>query len=35
MGLLGDKLKKNDLIVGIVFTFFLGLGGLFFVFISQ
>ena len=29
MGLLSDKLKKNDLIVGIVFTFFLGLGAYF------
>lgn len=29
MGLLGDKVKKNDLAVGIVSTFFLGLGAYF------
>ena len=29
MGLIGDKIKKNDLAVGIVLTFFLGLGAYF------
>ncbi|MFZ9035499.1 MAG: metal ABC transporter permease [Francisellaceae bacterium] len=29
MGLLGDKIKKNDLAVGLVLTFFLGLGAYF------
>ncbi len=34
MGLLGDKIKKNDLAVGIVLTFFLGLGA-YFLFLYQ
>ena len=29
MGLMGDKIKKNDLAIGIVLTFFLGLGAYF------
>ena len=29
MGIMGDKIKKNDLTVGIVLTFFLGLGAYF------
>jgi zinc/manganese transport system permease protein len=29
MGLIGDKIKKNDLAIGIVLTFFLGLGAYF------
>ncbi|MFT6834676.1 MAG: zinc/manganese transport system permease protein [Francisellaceae bacterium] len=34
MGLLGDKVKKNDLVIGIVLTFFLGLGA-YFLFLYQ
>lgn len=34
MGLLGDRVKKNDLAVGIVLTFFLGLGA-YFLFLYQ
>lgn len=34
MGLLGDKIKKNDISVGIVLTFFLGLGT-YFLFLYQ
>ena len=29
MGLLGDKIRKNDLSIGVVFSFFLGLGAYF------
>lgn len=29
MGLLGDKIRKNDLAIGVVFSFFLGLGAYF------
>lgn len=34
MGLLGDKVKKNDLIIGVVLTFVLGLGA-YFLFLFQ
>jgi zinc/manganese transport system permease protein len=34
MGLLGDKIKKNDLNIGVVLTFFLGLGA-YFLFLFQ
>ncbi len=34
MGLMGDKIKKNDMTIGIVLTFFLGLG-VYFLFLFQ
>ncbi len=34
IGLLGDKVKKNDLVIGVVLTFFLGLGA-YFLFLYQ
>ena len=34
MGLMGDKIKKNDMVIGVVLTFFLGLGA-YFLFLFQ
>lgn len=34
MGLMGDKVKKNDMVIGVVLTFFLGLGA-YFLFLFQ
>lgn len=34
MGLMGDKIKKNDMVIGVVLTFFLGLG-VYFLFLFQ
>ncbi|MDE4947266.1 metal ABC transporter permease, partial [Francisella tularensis subsp. holarctica] len=34
MGAIGDKIKKNDIAIGIILTFFLGLGN-YFLFLYQ